>query len=98
MTRRLVLTPLALEDLKDATEWYERQQEGLGDRFGRFVQDKFGEIQQAPDQFAIQFDDVRIAIVKTFPYLILFEADPGQIVIQAVYHARRNPRRWKRRR
>jgi plasmid stabilization system protein ParE len=41
---------------------------------------------------------VRRALVGRFPYAIYFRATPNEIVVLAVIHGRRHPRRWQSRR
>ncbi len=95
--REFVLTPIAMSDLEEAETWYESQQFKLGTRFSECVTTKFSEIQAAPHHFPLQFDAVRIAVLKPFPYLILFEADKVRVTILAVYHSHRDPQVWKQR-
>ena len=97
MVRELVLTPIAMSDLENAETWYESQQLGLGTRFSKCVTTKFTEIQSVPHHFPIQFDAVRIAVLKPFPYLILFEVDNVRVTVLAVYHSHRDPQVWKQR-
>ena len=42
--------------------------------------------------------DVRRALVRRFPYSILYVADPKATVVLACFHGRRDPRRWHDRR
>jgi plasmid stabilization system protein ParE len=37
-------------------------------------------------------------LVRRFPYAIYFHAMPDEIVVLAVIHGRRHPRRWQSRR
>ena len=41
--------------------------------------------------------DVRRSILKRFPYVIYFRALRDEVLILAVMHGRRHPRRWKSR-
>lgn len=79
-----MLTPNAVTDLEEIERWNEALRVGLGIRFRESVETKFNEIQQAPQQFAIQTENVRIAVMEPFPCLILFEASPEQVTILAV--------------
>ncbi len=42
-------------------------------------------------------EEYRRAILKRFPYVILFRNDPMEIVIEAVIHGSREPGCWERR-
>ena len=40
---------------------------------------------------------MRRALLRRFPYAVLFEVVPKEIVVYGILHAARDPRAWKRR-
>ncbi len=40
---------------------------------------------------------MRRALVRRFPYQILYEIEIEEIIIYAIYHSARDPEAWKRR-
>jgi len=40
---------------------------------------------------------MRRALVRRFPYEILYEIENDEIIIYAIYHCARDPEVWKRR-
>ncbi len=40
---------------------------------------------------------MRRALVRRFPYEVLYEIEEDEIVVYAVYHCARDPKGWKRR-
>jgi plasmid stabilization system protein ParE len=40
---------------------------------------------------------VRMALVRRFPYLVFYTPEANQITVFFVFHAARDPRMWKRR-
>ncbi len=40
-------------------------------------------------------EDLRVALVDRFPYVIVYRIDDDQITVVAVYHTRRDPRGWQ---
>jgi plasmid stabilization system protein ParE len=50
-----------------------------------------------PEMYAKAFADLRVAIIRRFPYLVVYRIDEDQITIIAIYHAHRNPRGWQKR-
>lgn len=97
MARRLIVRPLAESDVDDAGGWYEHQQSGLGLRFLDAVDQVFDRIQAAPLQFPSVSPTVRRALLHTFPYAVYFRATDEAVVVLAVLHLRRDPRRWRMR-
>ncbi len=82
--------------LNAARDWYDEQRAGLGFDFLVAVGQEFEVIEAFPTRFAVQFDNVRIAIVDGFPYLILFCVGPRNIRVIGLFHTSRDPRVWKR--
>lgn len=85
----------ASKEFKEASLWYEEQSDGLGDRFIDTIQRKLQLIQQFPERYPKRKNNFREAIVKTFPYIIIyiFYKNEGMVVINTIFHASRNPRK-----
>ena len=97
MSFRLGLTPEARADLRDARDWYQAQRPGWGDVFVRSVEACFERIQRDPETYQRVHLEVRRATFRRFPHGILYWVEDDQIVVFAVWHARRNPADWKKR-
>lgn len=56
-------------------------------------------IKQYPKAVATRYDDIRTAVLDTFPYIIHFTIDDHKklVVISAVLSASRDPNIWKER-
>jgi plasmid stabilization system protein ParE len=97
MTVAVRLRPEAEQDLADAAAWYEEQLPGLGNKFLDEVLSTFSAIAEAPLRYPILHHDTRRALIHRFPFGIYFRAESTAIVVLAVMHGSRNPRRWKTR-
>lgn len=95
---QLNFLPLAEEELYQAVVWYEEQRKGLGSRFATAVEAALESVKRTPMLFPKVYQGIRRARVKRFPYGIFFELDGQQIIVSAVYHARRDPRKVRHRR
>lgn len=88
--------PLAKEDYKEAYAWYEDQQSGLGDRFGKAIRQKLQEIASHPEAFGSR-DNIKFreAGVEFFPFQIVFKIRKRshEIFISAIHHTARSPRK-----
>lgn len=93
---KLYVFPKAESQIRSAVEWYEEQRKGLGAEFSAAVRAKFSALERAPEGFAIQFENVRIALIDGFPYLIFFCISSDSVDVIGFLHAGRNPRLWKR--
>jgi mRNA-degrading endonuclease RelE of RelBE toxin-antitoxin system len=89
--------PAADRELKDAVEWYEELERGLGIRFAKLVDDTILRLVKYP-KFNTEIDPgIYRALVKKFPYGIIYEVDDGLISIYAIAHLHRFPEYWKSR-
>lgn len=96
---KVVILPLAKQDIKEAAKWYNERQPGLGKRFTQHVRQKVKFIRQNPKAVAIRYDDSRTAVLDVFPYMIHFTIDEENklVIISAVLSTHRDPEMWKER-
>jgi hypothetical protein len=88
--RQLVIEPEAEAELAEAYNWYQQQRAGLGVDFEMCIKTH-------PNRFQKVHGEVRRAVVKRFPYLVLF-ADRNLIsIVIAIFNAKRDPTEWKKR-
>lgn len=90
-------TPEADAELTEAREWYSHQRKDLDLEFMQCVEVALLRIQSNPRLFPVVYGMLRRAVVRRFPFAILYEVTPDEIEIIAVFHSRRNPDVWKSR-
>jgi len=95
MSLALRLRPEAERDLSDAAIWYEAQLAGLGHRFLDEVENAFSAIAEAPRRYPVVHKSMRRMLIRRFPFGVYYRIEKSAIVVLAVMHASRNPRRWK---
>jgi plasmid stabilization system protein ParE len=93
----IVILPLAKQDIKEAADWYNSRQKGLGKKFTFQIRETLNLLKKTPYNSAIRYDDVRTAILNVFPFMIHYTIHKSnkQIIISAVLHTSRNPDLWK---
>ncbi len=97
MPRELIIRPEAEGEIAEAFDWYEARVPGLGSDFLLASDATFDGIIRNPLQFPSVHKAVRCALLRRFPYEVFF-VDAGQsIVVLAVFHVKRNPKRWAER-
>ncbi|XXY44218.1 type II toxin-antitoxin system RelE/ParE family toxin [Sorangium sp. So ce269] len=98
---RLIVRPPAERDIREAAEWYEDEEAGLGGQFVDELRHIIRRISELPSQFPDVGRGIHRALLKRFPYAIYFllrgETDERAAVILAVLHQRRSPSAWKKR-
>ena len=91
------LIPAAKRDVAAALAWYEEQSIGLGVEFLRCLEATLSLIQRYPLMYPAIFDDSRRALIRRFPYAVIYEIEPTRVVIYAVFHCSQDPDKWKAR-
>jgi len=97
MNRVIHLRSEAENGIFEAASWYENQREGLGHEFLDVVEATFLRIAEHPSQYPVLHRNTRRALLPRFPFGIFFRVDGANIVVLAIFHASRNPARWRER-
>jgi plasmid stabilization system protein ParE len=91
----VVFRPQAEAEFEEAQAWYEERLRGLGQEFVTSVQATINLVSRNPGQFQRIDGEVRRALVRRFPYAILYLADLESVTIIAVFHTSRDPAAWR---
>lgn len=97
MSLTLVIRRKARTEFDEAFDWYERQRPGLGIEFAERVQTVFDSITTVPEMHAPVYRDARKALVRPFPYSVIYRIRGNRVVVLAVFHNKRDPNIWKSR-
>lgn len=89
---KLKLLTQAQLDIWDIISWYENHQEGLGERFDSNVNILFLEIAASPTHYSFYKNNFRRAVVKHFPYLVIFKIIENEIVVHTIIYGGRDPK------
>ena len=92
---RFEFHPEALEEYREAANWYGNREPDLALRFVGEVEDAIGRILNGPASWRIIEDDVRRCLTHVFPYSILYTIEPEFVLIAAVAPCAREPGYWK---
>ena len=90
MNYRIVIIDEAKFDFRKALFYYKDINPKLAIRFNQSFKESIKTIKEKPELFQIRFENVRIKMLKTFPYLIHFTIYDNLIVIKAIYHSSRD--------
>jgi plasmid stabilization system protein ParE len=88
----------ALQEMANASSWYESKQPGLADRFMEDIENQIALVREHPSAFPVLKDtstaEVRRALLPRFPYALVFFELSTEIRIVAVAHQKRRPGYW----
>ena len=95
MAYSFILRQEAVKEFTEAYVWYEEQQEGLGDQFRNEFQEKLELICNNPFHYKKPYKRFHEALTHRFPFLIVYtvEEKVNQIVVIAIFHTSRNPKK-----
>ncbi|MES2427427.1 MAG: type II toxin-antitoxin system RelE/ParE family toxin [Bacteroidota bacterium] len=90
---QLVIRPRATNMAEKAYNWYEEQQPGLGKLFIAELIGCYDKLETWPAAYTIINRNYRQIILKTFPYVVVFEIIKQDVVVYAVFHTSRDPQK-----
>ncbi len=86
MPRKIKIYSLAIKDVENGIDYYQLQQNGLGKKFEKQVNDTFKKIQKFPLAASIAYENVRYHVLDRFPYIILYQVDDKYIYILRIFN------------
>ena len=98
MNYSFILQQEAVKEFAEAYAWYEEQRDGLGVLFETKFKNKLNQICNHPFHYKVSYRNFHEALVDTFPFLIVYAIDERikLIVVIAVFHTSRNPKKKTR--
>lgn len=97
MTLPIRLLPIAIDELNAGVDWYESKRDGFGEVLLSAVRELLRDIANNPRMHGVVYRDVRKAVVRQFPYVIMYRLETTEIVVISIFHTSRDPSVWKRR-
>ena len=92
---RVLFTAAARADFEDGLAWYEAHAPEVAPQFRQALRVAIARIGQNPRQFPLSPHDTRRALLRRFPYSLIFRETEEAIFVVAVFHTSRDPRIWK---
>lgn len=89
----VILKPRAILMAKQAYEWYEGQSNGLGELFLSELDRCYKKLEAQPAFYRKLKKNYRQMRLKRFPYVVVYEIMKTKVVVFAVFHTSRNPKR-----
>jgi plasmid stabilization system protein ParE len=95
--KQVIFRREARADVLEAYRWYEEQESGLGAAFRIELRAAIERISERPLSYRVLHRETRRARLKRFPYGIFYRDYSEAVVVVAVMHSSRHPKRWKQR-
>jgi len=88
------LHPEARDEYDEALAWYQARSVRAAARFESEVDRVIGLIGANPDSFPAYDDEHRYAVLRRFPYSIVYRTQADQVTVVAVAHSARRAGYW----
>ena len=93
---RVEFSRRAVDELQEASEWYEARQAGLGQAFIEAARETADRIAEHPRAFPFAVEDMRRAnFPKRWPYSLFFVVRPDRSIVIATLSQRQDLRRLR---
>lgn len=89
----IIFSPVAMDDVEQAVDYYEEKQSNLGKRFAAHLQLTLNTIKRNPFFATLRYEDIRCAGIKKFPYCVHYNINEDELLVTiiAVYSTYREP-------
>ena len=86
-----------MTEMAEAAAWYAERGLDLDTAFLDEASRVLGAIRTSPGRYPVVEENIRRAVLKRFPYVVLFRPREDEVVVIACFHGRRDPEEWRRR-
>lgn len=97
MAAELVITSEAKQDISRAYGWYEGQRPGLGAGFLEAIESCIHSLQRNPEVHESVRGDYRRALVRRYPYAVVYRFKDDVVKVASVVHTSRDSTAWQSR-
>ena len=95
-SNKLIVSEAAILQLEESCLFYERKKKGLGFELEQEIADVLEIIEKNPLLFPVKFSDLREAVVRRFPFVIVYEIFEKQVVVVSIFHTKQHPSKKKK--
>jgi plasmid stabilization system protein ParE len=93
----ILFHPEAQAEYDAAVAWYQARSPWAASRFEAEVERVVGLIGTTPERFPSYDEENRFAVLKRFPYSVIYQVQPGRAYVVAVAHSSRSEGYWQSR-
>ena len=87
----------AEKEFAETIDYYNEQCPGLGYEFAAEVKNTFERIKSFPQAWPLISSRSRRCITNRFPYGVLYQVTQEFILVSAIMHLKRDPKKWQER-
>lgn len=80
-------------DVADALDYYDSISENLALRFEKELSEAFVKLTQHPEHYFKLNEQYRRIVLPSFPYMIVYRIVEQQVIVIAVFHQKKHPKK-----
>ena len=80
----VTFSPVAIAEIEDTIDYYEKHQTGLGKRFATQLQVTLNAVRRNPFFASVRYDDIRCAAIRKFPYLVHYHINEDELSVTII--------------
>lgn len=88
---KLLISQNAFQELKESQDYYNLQQENLGNIFKNDIQKAINSIQNFPNLYPNITETIKRCLLHRFPFSIFYSVHKDTIIILSIAHQHRKP-------
>lgn len=92
---RIEILSCAEDEFREAVAWCNEQCPGLGYEFAAEVKSALSRIAAFPNAWPAMSPRARRCLVHRFPYGVLYQTREDFVLVLAIMHLARDPKRWQ---
>jgi plasmid stabilization system protein ParE len=93
--RPIYFHPEAITEVNAATQWYRERSFAAAKAFISELDQIVGKITMTPEIYPRYVGDTHHALLRRFPFSVVYREASGRIEVIAIAHGRRKPGYWK---
>lgn len=94
---RIKLSAEAAEEMLESAAWYDERENGLGVEFLAACGEAFEKIALDPQRHLHIGKGFHRYLMPRFPFGVFYEIQGDLLIVAAVFHGARDPKRWRER-
>jgi plasmid stabilization system protein ParE len=89
--------PEAEDDVSEGYSFYVNRATRRGEEFLRAVDARISASARSPAAHQRIYKSYRRAVVRRFPYMVIYDYENGVVTVYSVFHTSQDPKKWRER-
>lgn len=92
MSYKIIVKPLAEQDITEAVEWFYSNATHLTERFLEEINKAIEILKDNPAHYQKRYNDIRVYFIENFSFGVYYTIESNIVFVHAILHTRRDPK------